>query len=156
MIINQNIDIFKCNAEAMVHCANTHCTFGSGIAKQIKERYPEAYAADCQTIRGDKSKLGTFSWVKAKDGKYIYNLYGQADFGRGMRQLNYEAFYTGLESIKKHIEEHKLTTLSLPFHCGADRAGGNWHIINAMIESLWLNDLTTTIYICKYTPEIDF
>ncbi len=36
----------------------------SGIARQIREKYPEAYEADCKTVAGDIKKLGTFSWVK--------------------------------------------------------------------------------------------
>ena len=33
-----------------------------GIARTIRELYPEAYEADCQTKKGDRSKIGSFSY----------------------------------------------------------------------------------------------
>jgi O-acetyl-ADP-ribose deacetylase (regulator of RNase III) len=43
------------------HGSNCFCTFGAGIAKQIKQEFPEAYEADLKTNKGDKSKLGWYS-----------------------------------------------------------------------------------------------
>ena len=75
MIINKDVNIFDLPTQAIIHQANCQTTMGSGIAKQIREKYPEAFEADCRTTRGDITKLGSFSWVKARDGKYIYNCY---------------------------------------------------------------------------------
>ena len=151
MIIRQNISIFDCGAQAIIHQANCQNTMGSGIARQIRERYPEAYEADCQTTPGDIRKLGTFSWVKAKDGKFIYNCYSQYRYGREQRHTNYEAIYTGLNSIKSHAETYDLTKLSLPHNMGCMLGGGSWRIVNAIIEDIFENS-ETELYICNYTP----
>ena len=48
--------------DVIVHGCNCMCTMGAGIAKQIKQKFPEAYRVDCQTKKGDRSKLGTISY----------------------------------------------------------------------------------------------
>jgi len=50
--------------DVIVHGCNCFNTMGAGIARQIARRFPEAYAADCETIASDISKLGTFSFHK--------------------------------------------------------------------------------------------
>ena len=52
--------------DLIIHGCNCFCTMGAGIAKTIKQKFPEAYEADLKTEKGDKAKLGTISWAKAK------------------------------------------------------------------------------------------
>ena len=52
--------------DVIVHGCNCHCQMGRGIALTIKEQLPEAYVADCQTPKSDKSKLGTISFAEIK------------------------------------------------------------------------------------------
>ena len=151
MIKLNDINIFDCPAQGIIHQANCQNTMGSGIAKQIREKYPEAYEADCRTVRGDRLKLGSFSWVNARDGKYIYNCYSQYYYGRDQRQTNYEAVYTGLRAILGHAESKGLTSLSLPYKMGCMLGGGNWKIVNAIIEDLFENS-PMELYICRYEP----
>ena len=47
--------------DVIVHGCNCQCAMGKGIALSIKQQFPEAYAADLATPRGDRAKLGTFS-----------------------------------------------------------------------------------------------
>lgn len=152
MIIKKECSIFDGGADGIIHQSNCYNTMGSGIARQIKERYPEAYDVDCQTIFGDYKKLGTFSWVKTNDQKfYIYNCYSQYRHGTDTRHTNYEAIYNGLSSIKSHAESHQLKSLSLPHKMGCNLGGGNWKIVNAIIEDIFENK-SIDLYICRYTP----
>jgi len=151
MIIRQDGDIFTCPAKAIIHQANCFCTMGSGIARQIREKYPEAYDTDCLTKSGELKKLGTFSWVKAHDDKYIYNCYSQYRYGREQRHTNYEAIYTGLSAIEQHAKTNGLTSLSLPHNMGCMLGGGSWNIVNAIIEDIF-GENSIDLYICRYTP----
>jgi len=152
MIIRKDCNIFDGGAEGIIHQANCFNTMGSGIARQIREQYPEAYDADCQTIPGDYKKLGTFSWVKTNDQKfYIYNCYSQFRYGRDTRHTNYEAIYNGLSAIEQHASQHGLKSLSLPHNMGCMLGGGSWHIVNAIIEDIFENK-SIYLYICRYTP----
>lgn len=121
------------------HVSNCFNTMGAGIALAIKNKYPEAYAADCATAEGDSSKLGAFSWAKTSDGKTILNLYAQFDYGgNGKRYTNYEAFYMGMSTIHDQLlDSKKSLVLGVPKFIGCNRAGGSWKIIEAMLVELF-------------------
>lgn len=145
----------------LAHCANCYCTFGSGVAPQIKKAFPEAYAADCETVSGDMQKLGTFT--KAFNNAYteplmIYNLYGQGGYGKrktGGRDLDYDAIYNALDSMKNDLLVQKDVfpdyQISIGLPClGAGLAGGDWDIIEKMIEkTLCSANFDVTVYIRK-------
>lgn len=148
-LIDKNI--FEHDAQCLVHQANCHCRMASGIARTISQLYPEAVAADNATTVGDANKLGTFSSAIGKDGKIIYNLYGQYNYGNQKRQTHYEAFYRAMDSIHSDVRNKKLTTASLPYNIGCGLANGSWRIIEAMIRDIW-EDSPIKLTICKYTP----
>ena len=62
--------------DVIVHGCNCFCTMGAGIAKQIKNSFPIAYAADLETNKGDRSKLGTCSVAVVND-LTVVNAYTQ-------------------------------------------------------------------------------
>ena len=68
---------FPNDIDIVVHGCNTLNIFGSGIAKQIKDRYPEVYEADTSAHKLKHNKLGYFSGSKLDKlpDKYIINLY---------------------------------------------------------------------------------
>jgi O-acetyl-ADP-ribose deacetylase (regulator of RNase III) len=45
--------------DVILHGCNCWCEMGAGIAKAIRQGFPEAYQADLATTPGDWSKLGT-------------------------------------------------------------------------------------------------
>mmetsp|Transcript_48489 Transcript_48489/g.117305 ORF Transcript_48489/g.117305 Transcript_48489/m.117305 type:complete len:196 (+) Transcript_48489:130-717(+) len=47
--------------DVIVHGCNCFCQMGAGIARSIRHKFPQAYIEDIQTIKGDKSKLGTYT-----------------------------------------------------------------------------------------------
>ena len=153
MIIHKDCNIFECDAQGIIQQCNCFNTMGAGFAKQIQLLYPEAYESDCKTRRGDISKLGTFSWVKARDGKFIYNCYSQYRYGREQRHTNYEAVYNGLNSIEEHARESGLTSLSLPYNMGCTLGGGSWRIVSAIIDEVFSENKNMDLYICKHSVQ---
>lgn len=134
----------------IAHCANCTNTFGSGLALQIRERYPVAYEADTEAYTAVNptgghipmaEMLGEFSVANVGEGRRIVNLYGQAAYGRDRRHLDYDAFYNALKELKTSLEiahiEGRIYTLGLPHRIGSDRAGGDWRIIEVMIHALF-------------------
>ena len=118
--------------DVIAHCCNCYCNMGAGIAPQIKAKFPDAYAADCATSRGDESKLGTISFSEATT-PIVVNLYGQYDYtGRrhGEMDLDYDALRSALRAMK---EEFSGLLFGLP-KIGAGLAGGDWEVIEAIIE----------------------
>jgi O-acetyl-ADP-ribose deacetylase (regulator of RNase III) len=134
--------------DGIIHQANCLGIFGGGIALHIKNKFPEAYEADCKTIAGDKSKLGTFSVAVLPSNFHIYNMYGQFNIGFG-RMTNYEAVATGLSAIKNHAFNRGLKTLGLPKFMGCRLGGGDYRIVRAIIEVEFENS-PLELYICNY------
>jgi hypothetical protein len=139
---------------------------GSGIARSIREMYPEAWASDVMATKLKTNTLGNFSFAHinastaAKHGtkiKYIFNLYGQDLYGKGLRQTNYEAIYSALEGMADTLITNKLNhfdpnyTVGFPYKMGSDRGGGDFRIITRLIEVAF-EDYTGNVIICKYEP----
>jgi O-acetyl-ADP-ribose deacetylase (regulator of RNase III) len=132
-------NIFDATVDAILHGANIHNTFGSGIALAIKNKYPAAYAADCETVAGDYKKLGTFTFAEVKPNYYVFNLYQQTLHGKHGRNLDYDAFYNALNAAKNKIESMQLKKIALPYLIGCDRAKGDWRIVSTMIDCIFEN-----------------
>ena len=117
----------------IVQGCNCFCTMGSGIAKQIKEEYPEAYAVDCQTIKGDKTKLGSYSVMLGKQFN-IVNAYTQYDYNRkgqpAKDHFDYEAFSKILLML---AAVYKGCNIGFP-HIGMGLAGGDSETILQQLE----------------------
>jgi O-acetyl-ADP-ribose deacetylase (regulator of RNase III) len=91
----------------IVHGCNCFHAMGSGIARQIADKYPSAVVADNQTVRGDRSKLGTYSISKHVESVFdpfcIVNAYTQFSPSRGEDVFEYEAFEMFLQNFAKDI-----------------------------------------------------
>jgi O-acetyl-ADP-ribose deacetylase (regulator of RNase III) len=129
--------------DVVVHGCNCFNTMGSGIARQIKNAYPDVYAADRATIKGDKSKLGKYSnYYDAWNDVVIINAYTQYSYGN-VRSVNYEAVAKVFASIKGVYGNLKIAYPMI----GAGLGGGNWKIISTIIdEELRGCDHTLVIY----------
>lgn len=120
--------------DVLVHGCNCFHTMGAGIAKIIKETYPEALKSDKQTRYGDKNKLGTYSFANILvngNEQYIVNAYTQFNYGRGKDLFSYETFPKLLNSIKEEFGELRI---GLPL-IGCGLAGGDENRIISMIEA---------------------
>jgi len=113
---------------------------GSGIARVIGKRYPEAKAADKATKYADKEKLGTFSYAIVEDfDRYIFNLYGQYRYGGGGCHLDYPALEQGMNQIKDFfVKQGMLDSVKIgTYKIGCNRGGGEWSIVGPIIERVF-------------------
>jgi hypothetical protein len=94
MALNSEFDI-------IVHGCNCFHTMGSGIAKSIKETWPEAYLADLRSRHGDARKLGSFTVHKAAT-VLVVNFYTQYEYNKAWQfrdVFEYGAFERGLSDM---------------------------------------------------------
>jgi O-acetyl-ADP-ribose deacetylase (regulator of RNase III) len=133
--------------DVIAHGANCFCVMGSGIAPQIKAKYPEAYAVDCETTAGDIKKLGTITYTK-NTTPIVVNIYSQYDT-KGRRQgkmdLDYDALRSGIKAMKEKFSGKRF---GLP-QIGAGLAGGDWAIIEKIIEEEMRGEYVTIV---NYVP----
>jgi O-acetyl-ADP-ribose deacetylase (regulator of RNase III) len=119
--------------DVIVHGCNCQCQMGRGIALSIKQRFPEAYAADCATPKGDPAKLGTISIAEIRRGIrtfHIVNGYTQFHWRGDGVKADYEAIRTVMKAVKARFAGR---TIGYP-KIGAGLAGGDWGIIAPIIE----------------------
>jgi len=119
--------------DVIVHGCNCFCNMGAGIAKEIKRRYPIAYEFDCSTRKGDRSKLGAYTWgkVTSPGGQsfIIVNAYTQYAYGRGMN-VDYDAIRSVFSLLKTYYG-----TLRIGYPLiGAGLGGGDWKVISGIIN----------------------
>lgn len=123
--------------DVIVHGCNCFNTMGGGIARQIREQYPQAYQVDCQTVSGDIMKLGTFTsvMIDREDVDYpflIVNAYTQYDFNRADSYsdvFEYASFEVILRKLA-HVYPDKLFGFPM---IGMGLAGGNKTRIMGML-----------------------
>lgn len=142
--------------DVIAHGCNCFNTMKSGIAPQIAKAFPFAHQADQNTQRGDRHKLGGYTYASYTTGLYVFNLYSQYGFwGRkeGIRDLDYQALEKALEGMANELKfiadrdgkEVSNMRVGLP-KIGAGLAGGNWDFIELMVEK-HLGCFDTKIYV---------
>lgn len=149
MIKYYTFDIFKIFSESqspviLIHGCNCFNTMGAGFAKQIKDKFPEAYNVDKKTKKGDPNKLGNFSYYTYNDNgvdRIILNAYIQYNYGRNGTYINYIALINCLLKIKQKFPNYRIIMPKI----GSGLAGGNWELISSIISTIF-PDTTIEVY----------
>lgn len=127
----------------IAHGCNCFCTMGSGIAKQIRAEFPEAFQADQMTQEGDRSKLGSFTSV-ATDHGILFNLYTQYTYWDESDMLSYPAVESCFSKVNEEAKLRGIPGTGQVFGIpmiGAGLARGDWTKISEIID--------------RVTPDVD-
>ena len=130
--------------DIIVQGCNCHNVMGSGIAKDLRARYPQAWEADCNDhLRHEHviEKLGNYSYAMAEDFM-IVNAYTQVTTNRGpdFKDLfEYESFGV---ILRKLAAKHGTRRFGFPY-IGMGLAGGDKARIIAMLD-VFANEVTAT------------
>ena len=109
--------------DIIVHGCNCVHSMGAGLAKQIKKKYPAAYAVDLTTNKNDKNKLGSYSLCQTSSNKYIINGYTEYRYGNPKNpQVDYDAIKQLFEKINCDFQGK---VIGIP-QIGAGLSGGDW------------------------------
>ncbi len=119
--------------DVIVHGCNCMNSMGAGIAKAVKQEFPEAYAADQQTNKGDRSKLGAITQATVTRGGRkltIVNGYTQYDYkGRGVL-VDYDALRAVMKEVRSQFSGRRIGYPKI----GAGLAKGDWAKIAQIID----------------------
>lgn len=141
-IIYKKGNLFTTDADIIIHGCNCQGVMGSGVAKQIKEKYPEAYAEYKRQEKRCGLKVGDISkFVNSTDGKIIINAMTQYNYGRDNQiYADYNGIRSCLRKISNEINFRKTIfnilenpTLAMP-KIGCGLGGGDWNIVSKIIE----------------------
>lgn len=120
----------------IVHGCNAQGKMASGVARDIRARYPQAYDAYMAHYQAKGLKLGEVVWAKISDEPKlaIANGITQEFYGRdaSRRYVDYPAVAQVFRAVAKVAHARQL-----PVHypkIGAGLGGGDWGVIEKIIN----------------------
>ena len=147
MIKHIKCDIFESGADIICHQVNCQGAMNSGIAKQVREKYPivyEAYTEWCSQNKPDYL-LGRAQPVNTECKTIIVNIFAQENFGYdGKCYTDYSALRNGLKTVHLNFKNN---TIAIPYLMGCHRGGGDWNVVYKMIEEIFSD---CEVLICEY------
>ena len=140
-------NLLESDCEYICHQVNCQGRMGSGIAKQIRNKWEAVY--DMYMNVASPSQLGHIQKVFVQDPKInmrcIINMFAQEYYGYdGRRYTSYDAFWNCLSEIK--AKTPKGSKIGFPWKIGCGLGGGNWGVIYQMIIEVLNNDYEVCFY----------
>lgn len=136
MVIDKEGDLFESECDILCHQVNCQGVMGSGIAKQVRDKYPEllyCYKLACETLgSGNLGDVYFYPCIRGK--RLIANLFGQDKYGYdGKLYTNYEALESCINRVYVRAVSYN-ESVAFPYLMGCDRGGGDWDIVLGMIK----------------------
>lgn len=142
-------DLFDTDCKYIVHGCNAHGVMGSGVAKIIREKYPQAfteYVRFLEPFMTPEGALGNLCVSYQPDGKAIINAITQLGYGKNGKYVSYDAVWDCFSTVRFFMEECNLTEFAMP-KIGAGLGGGRWSIIEAIILEVFKgSEITVKVY----------
>lgn len=163
MVVYKECDIFESGADIICHQVNCQGVMGSGLAKQVRERYPSVYKeykswcdnAEPEELLGKSQFVPLVPISEIANGNYqqgdlmgIINIFGQLDYGyAGECYTDYEALRHAFQNIRKFCKTFLYNPIiAFPYNFGCARGGVDWETASAMIEDTFFDCM---VFICK-------
>jgi O-acetyl-ADP-ribose deacetylase (regulator of RNase III) len=132
-------DILTVTKGIIVHGCNAQGVMGSGIAKQIRDKYPMAYEVYRKEHETNGLLLGEVIWAQVTDDLIIGNAITQQNYGRDptVKYVSYKAIQQAFETVMVAA-----CTLKKDVHypmIGAGLANGNWAVISEIIDDQFIH-----------------
>ena len=139
--------------KVICHICNDQNTMGSGVARSLYEKWNKVksrYHKHCTFFHERKANvLGSVNLVEVTPTIYVANMIAQHMVGvdeNGNPPIRYDALIECLRIVREFVFLNK-DTIHIPYKMGADRAGGDWDIIEKIIKNeLCSKDIDVTIY----------
>jgi len=141
MIEIKNGDILSCECDIICQQVNCWGVMGSGLAKQIRDVYPDVYDVYMGMCKHQSpyNLLGEVSFVQVRhDPKRIFaNIFGQLNYGRGKGlYTNYDALEHGIKTVAEYANEHNFS-VAIPYNIGCGLANGDWNEVYDRIRTVF-------------------
>ena len=141
-IVHKIGNLLDAQTNVIAHQVNCQGAMGSGVAKQIRDKWPrvyDSYVSYCYDyIACTRELLGECQLVQINDNQHVANLFGQNYYGRdGKRYTSYDGIYDALTSLAAQMTDNKMESLALPYNMSSCLGGADWKVILTMIESVF-------------------
>lgn len=157
-----NGDLLKSPLQFIAHQVNCRGAMGSGLAKQIKLKYPHAYMCYKENLSFNTSEdmLGFGEFIKVDETaygpKYVINIYAQNFYGHNGCYTDYYAFESAWRKVIADMrcefskEDGCQLCIGIPYKIGCGLAGGDWNVIKDILERI---EKTTNVLFIAYKLE---
>jgi O-acetyl-ADP-ribose deacetylase (regulator of RNase III) len=140
MIKIVNGDLLDAKENIICHQVNCQAKMNSGVAKSIRQRFPQAYneymimSEPYVKARLNDQLLGMVQFVEiARLEKYVANIFGQLNYGYDKKMYTDPlALYEGFKKIRLGAEEHGLS-VAMPYMIGCYRGGADWKQVEDLL-----------------------
>jgi O-acetyl-ADP-ribose deacetylase (regulator of RNase III) len=131
-------NIVRAKEGIIVHGCNAQSVMGSGVAKQLRAKYPEIFYDYCLNLEiyavQKINPLGQVIFVPVSKTLKIANAITQEFYGRdGSKYVSYSALEQCLDKVAQSVNFD--TPIHIPYLIGAGLGGGNEEIILNIIEN---------------------
>ncbi len=126
------------------HQVNCKGKMGAGLAKAIRNKFPNTYHDYMKAFQADRLKLGniiiSFPDQNLFPNLLVAHLCGQENYWpRDKVHTDYNALRTAISNVRIAREEYIGITnhyldVYFPFKIGCGLAGGDWDIVSKIIE----------------------
>lgn len=147
MIKIMNGDVTDAVENIIGHQVNCRGAMGSGVAKQIREKFPIAYESYLNTFRSKPPHdlLGYCDIAEVRIEKFVANIFGQLNYGRIVVSVSdYDSLRQGIQTLKDYAQSFGYS-IALPHNIGCGLANGDWNIVYPMLEEIFA-DYELTLY----------
>lgn len=144
MIITHG-DVLNTDCWIIAHQVNCQGVMSSGLARQIKDRYPDAYINYREYIEDYKDCNGTVplgTILETRHGaREIWHVFGQEFYGTDKQYTDYEAveaaFKTRIRDYRceHHVQEVQIP-IAIPLYFGCGLGGGDWSVMKSYLEQI--------------------
>ena len=131
-------DILNIDSDVIVQQVNCQGVMGSGLAKQIRDKYPvvyEEYKEYCKNVKPEEL-LGFHQIVKVEDSKFVVNIFSQLHYGRSKHIVytNYEALERAINIVIIKLDMSNAKSIAFPKNIGCGLANGDWNKVYQIIK----------------------
>lgn len=123
----------------LIHGCNCMGKFNSGLAKQIRNKYPQVYESYMEHVKNTDSRyiLGDISCVPIGETGTIINAFTQRFYGTDPNRVyvDYRAIGKVLHTVAKQFPDHALLLPKI----GAGLGNGDWKEILCIINQAFEN-----------------
>ena len=142
-------NLLDTNCQYICHQVNCQGKMNSGVAKAIRDKWPEVYTQYLQKyVDADgyaDELLGEIQHVPVSNLQCVINMFAQQYYGYdGHRYTSYDAFWSCVNRIAVTVPVG--SSLAFPGRIGCVRGGANWDVIKNMIEVVLGKDYDVFIY----------
>ena len=133
-------DLLQATENIICHQVNCQGVMNSGVAKSIREAFPEAYESYIKMVNhyrnsGLKQKdlLGRINGAVVGENKWVANMFGQLTYGYdGKQYTNTTALFNCFKDIRGIAERNELS-VAMPYMIGCYRGGADWKEVEELL-----------------------